>query len=40
MKGAANYENMDIEEARELMYPIYGNTFYYDYYLMSNLPEY
>ena len=40
MEGSANYENMDIEEARELMYPIFGNTFYYDYYLMSNLPEY
>ncbi|MBO4315674.1 MAG: hypothetical protein J5867_06920 [Prevotella sp.] len=40
MQGSANYEGMDIEEARELMYPLYGNTFYFDYYLMSNLPEY
>lgn len=40
MDASANYEGMDIEEARERMYALYGNTFYYDYYLMSNLPEY
>jgi hypothetical protein len=40
MEASSKYEGMDIEEARERMYALYGNTFYYDYFLMSNLPEY
>lgn len=40
MNATPNYEGMDIEEARKAMYPLYGNSYYYDHYLMSNLPEY
>ena len=39
-QAAANCDGMEIEEAREALYPLHGHTFYYDYYLMSNLPEY
>lgn len=40
MEAAASCDGLDIEEARERLYLLYGNTYYYDYYLMSNLPEY
>ena len=37
---AAQLNDLPIEEARRALEPMFGNTFYYDYYLMSNLPEY
>jgi len=37
---ASKYEDQDIEVVRNALYPIIGNTFYYDYYLMSNLSQY
>lgn len=37
---APKYEDQDITQVREALYPLFGNTFYYDYYLMSNLPQY
>lgn len=33
-------EGMDMEEVRKILEPSFGNTFYYDYFLMSNLPQY
>ncbi len=36
----SQYDGKDIREAREALYPIYGNTYFYDYYLMSDLPQY
>ena len=36
----SNYDGLDIEIARKELYPFFGDTFYYDYYTMSNLPEY
>lgn len=39
-QDAANCDGKDIEEARELLYPLHGNTFFYDFYLMSDLPQY
>lgn len=40
MRDASRYDGRDIEEARRMLYPLYGNTYFYDYYLMSNLPQY
>ena len=40
MTSASNYENKRVEEGREGLYPFYGETYYYDYYMMKNLPEY
>ena len=37
---ASKYEGQDVEPVREVLYPLFGNTFYYDYYLMSNLSQY
>lgn len=37
---AERCDGMDIEDVRKQLYPLFGNTYYYDYYLMSNLPEY
>ena len=39
-RDAAKYDGIDITEARQLLYPLYGNTYFYDYYLMSDLPQY
>ena len=38
--STSNYDGQDIEVAREALYPFYGQTYYYDYYMMSKLPEY
>jgi hypothetical protein len=35
-----NYDGRDVSVAREEVYPFFGDTFYYDYYTMSDLPEY
>ena len=40
MQVAPKYEDQDIEVVRNALYPIFGTTYYYDYYLMSNLPQY
>ncbi len=36
----SQYDGMDIEDGREMLREAFSNTFYYDYFLMSNLPEY
>ena len=36
----APYEGMTAEDIREQLGTLFTDTFYYDYYLMSNLPEY
>ena len=38
--SATNYDGEDVRVAREALYPFYGQTYYYDYYMMSQLPEY
>ena len=40
MQVASKYEGQDVGPAREAHYPLFGTTFYYDYYLMSNLQPY
>ena len=37
---APKYQDQDITQVREALYPLFGNTFYYDFYLMSNLQPY
>ena len=37
---ASQSDGQDIEDVRKALEPMFGNTFYYDYFLMSNLPEY
>ena len=39
-QDATKYDGRNIEEAREILYPLYGNTYFYDYYLMADLPQY
>ena len=39
-RDASQYDGMDIKEVRELLYPLHGNTYFYDYFLMSDLPQY
>jgi hypothetical protein len=39
MQYASRYENADVEVARKSL-QFFSNTYYYDYYLMSQLPEY
>ena len=34
------YDGKDVREARNDLYIFYGDTYYYDYYTMSNLQEY
>lgn len=36
----SQYEGMNVEDVRRQVGMLYSNTFYYDYHLMSNLPEY
>ena len=36
----SSYNGQDIEVAREALAPYFSDTYYYDYYTMSNLPEY
>jgi hypothetical protein len=40
MAMAAEYDNQDVEVCRQGLSPFFGDTYYYDYYTMSNLPEY
>ena len=37
---ASKYEEQEVSKVREILYPLFGTTFYYDYYLMSNLQPY
>ena len=39
MKAAEPYDNADVEDARNGL-TFFNQTYYYDYYLMSRLPEY
>ena len=34
------YNNMEVEPIRKALGPQFGHTYYYDYYLMDNLPQY
>ena len=36
----SKYEGMKAEDVRKQAGPLYSNTFYYDYHIMSHLPEY
>jgi len=36
----APYDGLPIEEGRKALEPSFGDTYFYNYYLMSNLPEY
>ena len=40
MQVASKYEDQDVVPVRETLYPLFGTTYYFDYYLMSNLPQY
>lgn len=40
MTAAANYDNKEVSIVRQGLYPFFGETYYYDYYTMRNLPEY
>jgi hypothetical protein len=40
MGVASKYEDQDVEPVREALYPLFGTTYYFDFYLMSNLPAY
>lgn len=40
MQVLSKYEDQDVGPVREALYPVFGNTYYFDYYLMSNLPQY
>ena len=36
----SEYDGQDVKVAREALSPFFGDTYYLDYYTMSNLPEY
>lgn len=40
MSYAINYDDQDIEIVRQALYPTYGQTYFYEYYTMRQLPEY
>lgn len=40
MEESMKYNDTDIDYAREHLYPFFGQTYYFDYYIMSQLPEY
>lgn len=37
---AGRYDDQEIGAVREALFPLFGRTFFYEYYLMANLPEY
>ena len=37
MEQVKQYNGKDIEVVRQALYPLFGDTFYYDYYLMNKL---
>ena len=40
MEESMKYNDTDIEYAREHLYPFFGQTYFFDYYTMSQLPEF
>ena len=38
--AVSQYDGGDVQIAREALYPFFGDTYYYDYYTMIDLPEY
>ncbi len=40
MTFAQNYDNQEVGVVREGLYPVFGDTYFFDYYTMSKLPEY
>lgn len=38
--AAANYDGKNVEEGRQGLSPFFADTYYYDYYMMRQLPEY
>ena len=36
-KMLQRYNGKDIEEARKALYPLYGDTYFYEYYLMEDI---
>jgi len=40
MSFASRYENKAVEVGRQGLYPFFGETYFYDYYMMRQLPEY
>ena len=40
MESASRYNDADIEVARRGLYPFFGQTYFYEYYVMNHLPEY
>ena len=40
MNAAVKYNNKEVKEGRKGLYPFFGETYYYDYYMMKKLPEY
>jgi hypothetical protein len=37
MEQLKQYNGKDVEVVRQALYPLFGDTFYYDYYLMNDL---
>ena len=40
MQVATRYDGADIERVRDVLSPMFSQTYFYDYYVMSQLPEY
>ena len=40
MTSAPKYNNADVKDAYPALYPFFGETYYFDYYIMKQLPEY
>ena len=40
MTTASGYNSQDMEVVREALYPYFGDTYYFDYYVMNKLAEY
>ena len=40
MQAAQPYDGAGVEEVRKALYPLFGRSYYYDYYAMRELPEY
>ena len=38
--AATNYDGKNVEEGRQGLSPFFADTYYYDYYMMRQLPEY
>ena len=40
MQEASRFNDAEVTVARDGLYPFFGETYYFDYYIMSQLPEY